>query len=265
MLGLTLSNVLDAFVYLGQADPIAFLEVPFYWKSLTLQILGLFICLFADAILIYRGWLIWGQSWTAIALPVVMFMTSIAVFIFIVVELTRTATYLPSDALKLYHGLDAFIVLTMVQNVTVTSMIAYRLWRMDAATATYRSFTGLLPIVWIMVESGLLYTATLLVFLVVNFVAPWVSVIMSAILCGTIGITFSSIIVRCGISSWKRSIRSDDESHNMQPIPINISRRTEVDVMKEANVSMGTRTASTDSLPKRDPASKDSKFGQYSV
>lgn len=265
MIGLTLSNVLDAFVYVGSDDPMAFLEVPFYWKSLTLQVLGLFICLFADAILIYRGWLVWGQTLAPIAFPLVLFLASIAVFIFTVVELTRVATYLPSDAPALYHGLDAFIIITLSQNIIVTALISYRLWRADSAVAAYRSTRTFLPIIWIMVESGLLYSATLLVFLIVNFVQPWVSVIMSAILCQMIGITFSSIIVRCSYSSWKQTIRSVESSHHMQPIPISISRQTDVDTSAEGEMNSSGRSASSDTLAKRDPAPKESSFGEYPV
>ncbi|KZT60091.1 hypothetical protein CALCODRAFT_149740 [Calocera cornea HHB12733] len=264
MLGLSFSNVLDAFVYRSYGNPAAFLEVPFFWKSLTLQVLGLFICLFADSILLYRCWLIWGQSWQPMVPTGVLFLASIAMFIFTVVELSRTALYLPSDAPKLYHGLDAFLVLTLVQNVLVTTLIAYRLWRADLAVAAYRSASTLLPVIWIIIESGLLYSATLLVFLVANFVDPWVSVIMSAMLCSMIGITFSSIIVRCGYGSWKHTIQTDPSSHNMQPIPINISRQTDVEIQAEGSLRTGGRSVSTESF-KRDPTLKESTFGKYSV
>ncbi|KZO97028.1 hypothetical protein CALVIDRAFT_90843 [Calocera viscosa TUFC12733] len=263
MLGLSLSNVLDAFVYGGSGDPTAFLQIPFYWKSLTLQVLGFFICLFADAILLYRCWLIWAQKWQPMVFPVVMFLASIAMFIFTVVELTRAATYLPQDVPNLYHGLDAFLVLTLVQNVLVTILIAYRLWRVDIAVAAYRSHSTLLPVIWTIIESGLLYSTTLLVFLVVNFVDASVSVIMSAILYVMIGITFSSIIIRCGFSSWKHTTRTDATSHTMQPIPITISRQTEVDVTAEGELNMAGNSVSTDSLSKRDPAPKESIFSKY--
>jgi len=266
MLALSLSINLDAFiVYRSTIDPNLFLQNVLYWKSLTLQVLGLFICLFGDVILIYRGWLIWAQSWRAMAVPMVMFLASIAVLIFIVVELTQTATYVPSDATKLNQGLDAFIILTLVQNILVTSLIVWRLWRIDSAVAPYRNARSLLPVIWIIVESGFLYSATLLTFLVVSLVDPWVSVIMSSILYVMIGITFSSIIVRVGLSSEKRITRSGVSSHNMHPIPLSISRRTEVEIVAEIDLSSRAHSVSSDTLAKQDPPPKESCFGKYPV
>jgi len=163
----------------------------------TVRVLNM---LTADAVLIYRAWMVWEQRWPIVAMNILIWLSTLVTSIRIL-QLQITWMGQPE---KMQYLVDmvawslATQCLTLVQTVAATSIIVVRLWKVDRAAAQYRD-TSLLPVVRILVESGMLYTSLMLVNVIVtSLVNPGLFIVLQ-LMSPIIGITFSLIIVRAGL------------------------------------------------------------------
>ncbi|TBU25893.1 hypothetical protein BD311DRAFT_726926 [Dichomitus squalens] len=169
--------------------------------------------LMGDFILLYRCWVLWGQSYWVIALP---FMTAVAGFACIgrVVRIVVTQTPTSSTPDPSLVPLDiAGYALPLCTNAMATGLIAYRIWSMSVLNdgqATLQSSARLAKnAMTIIVESGLLYLVTQLVFVVLNGTGNTSEAILVAMAVQIYGISPTLIIIRVGLGIAVESSGAD--------------------------------------------------------
>ncbi|KAJ7585093.1 hypothetical protein C8J56DRAFT_1166273 [Mycena floridula] len=120
------------------------------------------IIFFGDGILIYRCWVVFDRQYIFIAFPALLWVAdAVCAVVLIWIQATVTAKSLV-NAGKLDPFLTAYTALTIPLNVITTSMIVLRIWHIDRANAKFRSErrSTLKHVMRMLIESGLLYTAT---------------------------------------------------------------------------------------------------------
>jgi len=134
--------------------------------------------------------------------------------------------------------------LTLVQNVLVTGLILYRIWRARSPNAS----TGLTSIVYALVESGSLWVVTIVVWLVLAVKGSYGYNIILCCLVPVIGIVFTLLLVRVGIRSDEISRKSRLSNTTRSSYPsYSLQRRSEPVVISiEAAEETDRRTTSED-------------------
>ncbi|KAI0051187.1 hypothetical protein FA95DRAFT_1554759 [Auriscalpium vulgare] len=128
-----------------------------------------------DAIVVWRGWVIWQRNWRITAGPLVLLCGTTAV---VLAQVLTTATSsglleaVSAPSAKLYL---ASLVLTLCTNGTVTVLIAYRAWIHYRSSRAIRIRVGrdrVLSVLLLLVESGALYCA-----IWITLIALWPSAV----------------------------------------------------------------------------------------
>jgi len=198
------------------------------------SVLYVTVTLVSDAFILYRLFIVWDRSYSITILPFLLYIADIAISVLWVYTLTLVK---PDDdiyASVLSVRVTAFYSITLAMNVICTSLIAFKILRIQKRVAplTTISRDQFSRAVEIIVESCSIYSA-LLVVMITTFASgsPAVFIILN-LMCPIIGIVFSSVIVRVGlgvshgdshytertISSargpFRWSIRSDNNEHS---------------------------------------------------
>ncbi|KAJ7271821.1 hypothetical protein C8J57DRAFT_1468041 [Mycena rebaudengoi] len=173
----------------------------------------------ADGLLIYRCYVVWNHDWRVIVVPVMLLIASTVC------------------------GLDVFLyatpqfAVTLATNFLVTGLIAGRIWWISHYSRAYleeaaqRRYASAIVLI---VESGMLYSATILAFLIVTSFPNLASTLEEPVLqivTQVMGIAPTLIIVRVGLG-----------------------------VTVEGSLST-FRTPRTTSIPLRQPRHASSRFG----
>ncbi|KAF7364459.1 Rtt106 domain-containing protein [Mycena sanguinolenta] len=150
----------------------------------------------ADAILIWRCYAIWGNSWRAVAFPCVAYIINIGGFIVGALPLLG-----PSER----TAIAVCIGTTFLTNVVASSLAAGRIWWISRRASFVMSRTSrrtYAKLTAILIESGCIYPISIIVVLVL-FVIPstsTISVLISiAPVYHIVGISPTLIIVRVGL------------------------------------------------------------------
>jgi len=240
--GLSWSKILDAFIfYRNTIGPLKYLENVSNWKEVTRTGLLCVYLLLADGALVYRCWIVWSGRWSIVALPIFLFIGDIAIVIGIIVTMARTfdTSFFAKD---LSNWTVAVISCTLAQNIIVVSLIVFRILQVHRATQKHRSTTGasLIPVVAVVVESGLLYVTGLFIFLVTYVTKSNSMRIIYDAMNGIIGLAFTMMIVRVGLgltggqtqaSTGSKHTSSNPPSNSLyplQPVSVGISRRVDL-------------------------------------
>ncbi|KAF8524280.1 hypothetical protein BU17DRAFT_63279 [Hysterangium stoloniferum] len=260
---LSWSRVMDGFIFLQpdlRTNPRAiddyFLNLR-HWKEVART--GVYIALtaVADSLFIYRLYIVYGHSKTVIILPVLLLCGSIVVFVAagIGIEVVIGTTSSELFGSGLMGWLASFFSLSLVQNVLTTLLIVYRIWRVNMEVSLYPNSRSLWPVMAIVLESGALYSGTLLVLLcayVADCFAQYIVPAALDILVPIIGITFNLIIVRVGLGmshnfSGIRNVPNPPRPSiailPLQKKPnINVSRLVDLERKADRNTSLSADT-----------------------
>jgi len=193
----------------------------------------------ADAVLIYRAWIVWGQRWKFVVVNAVLWLILLATTVR-TLQLQVTAISNPDNAalmLNLNIWALATELLSLLQTVTATSIIATRLWLVDRAVSRYKQ-GSLLPVIRIVVESGAIYSLLLLVYVPLSITTGPTVELLVQLVSPTIGITFSLIIVRVGLdlTGENRTTTRTSGENSDRSQPVNISIRRDVESIAEDQV-----------------------------
>jgi len=193
----------------------------------------------ADAVLLYRVWIVWGRRWQVVAVNVLLWLGFLATCVQtlqVQVETVRQPAEIP---LQVSLGQWTIISqsLSLVQTVTSTGLLAGRLWRVNRAASRYKQ-SSFVPVIRILVESGAIYALLLLAFVLVLATGLPESALVMQLISPTIGITFSLIIVRVGLDltgdKQTTTRASGGDTRPSQTINISVRR----DVESEATVQV---------------------------
>jgi len=197
----------------------------------------------SSGVWIYRAWLVYGRSWLAVALPLVLWLGAVAVMviaIYIDGAVKANGLFAISEARTFSSSFWAIIITV---NIITSALIVRRIWRVDhfsfqtdtdeSATPTAKkpsvgALTGqshetMKQATRIIIESGLIYTTmTLITFFL--FVAN-TAVVYAAmdVLVQAIGISFNLMIIRTLPTETSESSLSNLNGVPLQFVPSNIS------------------------------------------
>ncbi|KZT56700.1 hypothetical protein CALCODRAFT_517931 [Calocera cornea HHB12733] len=199
--------------------------------------------LVADFVLLYRVWIVYGRRNYVIAFNVLIWIASAACWIrmlqlqaLVISNPAWTATFL-----ELNNWSIATLALTLAQNVIATGLIAGRLWLIDRRAAAYKT-GSFWPLIRILIESGGIWTALLLVDIVLEVMLSWSELVVLSLICPVIGVTFSLIIVRVGLGLTERvdtsaaGSRSRLGMSSTGPTSFNVRRSVVIDRSDEPSV-----------------------------
>ncbi|KAI5896433.1 uncharacterized protein SCHCODRAFT_02493744 [Schizophyllum commune H4-8] len=119
----------------------------------------------ADALLLYRCYIVWAEQWRVVIFPVCIYLASISMSVFLMYQVSQPAT-------SLWHHINfglAYFSLSLAVNVILTFLIASRLLafskRMKATLGAQHAHTYT-SVAALVVESAAPYALTNLVFIV---------------------------------------------------------------------------------------------------
>ncbi|KAF9009907.1 hypothetical protein BDQ17DRAFT_1421206 [Cyathus striatus] len=165
-----------------------------------------------DFMLIYRCWIVYFKSWKVIIPSIILWLGCLLCEIRILsVGAILRASTTANASLELFPYQCAFWALTVVLNISTTTLLIWRLWKVDRDSSRYRYQSdesgggGTLRHVMISIlESGLLYTITAFV-TCITFVTKSPAVyVTTAFEIQVVGIAFNLIIIRAERRSARR-------------------------------------------------------------
>ncbi|KIJ64921.1 hypothetical protein HYDPIDRAFT_28269 [Hydnomerulius pinastri MD-312] len=178
--------------YYGQFDT---------WKNIVKSALYVAVTLISDAFILYRSFIVWGRSYLIATIPFLLFLADIAIGVFWVytLSLILPGENVFADALSV--RVKTFYSITLAMNVMCTSLIAFKIWRIQRAVAPFTKGNeyDLSRLVAIIVESGSVYSALLVVMIATYTSNSPAMFIFLNTMSPIIGIVFSSVIVRVGL------------------------------------------------------------------
>ncbi|KAF7348477.1 hypothetical protein MVEN_01365000 [Mycena venus] len=162
-----------------------------------------------DFVLIYRCFIVHGRRWLVIVPSFILYLTGIAMAVkLMVVEITVTNAAQTLNSSVIEPWWCAFFAITAAQNVLTTSLLVWRIWRVEHQNARYRG-TGarsasitpipqprLRKVIRVVAESGLAYSTLVFMTFVVSVCNSNALYPMSDATLQATGITFNVIIVR---------------------------------------------------------------------
>ncbi|KAH9905076.1 uncharacterized protein B0H18DRAFT_1132228 [Fomitopsis serialis] len=216
-------NVIAFIVYKGPGGANAQFDQFSNWVNfMRVRIL----LIFSDAALIYRCWLVYTESphRTIVGIvPAILWLAwlSIAIVLLYYAVTLNTATSIPGT-LEIQPFVYAFYSTTLTINVFTTGLVIVRLWKFHRRNAELFSRSWRVPgrMDWarytlIIVESALLYTATVVTCIALDLVGTNAYYGMTDISLEAAGITFDLIIIRIwtGVSTEQTQAFMDTVQH----------------------------------------------------
>ncbi|KAF8511823.1 hypothetical protein BU17DRAFT_96882 [Hysterangium stoloniferum] len=173
--------------------------------------------LVGDSFLTYRCWVVWGRRWPIIIAPVIFLLTTLGLGIWLEVNYSRVTLSMenvnPQLTKRLLGWEAGLVALTFFQNLFITGLIAFKLWRrhneLQEAIPTTRSALYWRAI-WLIVESGMVVAFSHGVLGVVAILKSSTYQIVIQSIPFIIGIMFTGIIVRVEAEKREHSVYGSD-------------------------------------------------------
>ncbi|TFY56954.1 hypothetical protein EVG20_g8730 [Dentipellis fragilis] len=159
--------------------------------------------LLGDGILIWRCYIVW-QKRLRVLLPLVAFWIATACCgyaISISFAVAAPGTTVFSTAL---NWVTSFGSLTAAINIICTSAIAYRIWS-TGTLSQWQGSTSLWPIFVVVIETGMLYTAAILAFLITYLAGSNGQYIALDMMAQIVGVSFCLIVLQTQLQVYSRT------------------------------------------------------------
>ncbi|PCH39048.1 hypothetical protein WOLCODRAFT_141083 [Wolfiporia cocos MD-104 SS10] len=228
-------NLIAFILYTGPGGP----SVPFgdisNWLSVMRSMWFFLEGISADAVLMYRSWIIYGRKWPVVVPSMILWLAAISCAIVYTVYIsTLDATTSIPDASKLKPWLSAYCTITLAVNLLSTALIVWRIGSISKRSSKFFSRNSRTPdgrldlgnINRVIVESALLYTTSVAITLITELVGSNALYDVSDVSLELAGISFDLIIIRMGKEL------SEERTHSSAcrtPITVHISRVTATD------------------------------------
>jgi len=200
--GVDLRRLLNGFI--GNPNPDQYLSAV---NTIGYEVKSTAYCmqtLVGDGFILYRLHLVWNGD-KRIVLPIaICFVASIGVGIGALQGFARTSPAEPVFISELHDWIVSFFSLTLFTNFSSTSLIAGRIWWIHRKVLGNVIKGGsLMPAVIVVIESGAIYSACLVILLSLYLSGSYAQYIALDAVTQVIGIVFSLIIIRValGVSS----------------------------------------------------------------
>ncbi|KZT64357.1 hypothetical protein DAEQUDRAFT_37878 [Daedalea quercina L-15889] len=212
-----------------------------------------------DSVVLFRCYLVWGTAWV-IVVPFVLLLGSTASGIGILYSFARVVPQADIFVNELQHWITAFFALTLATNIICTSLVAVRIWWINRSIMTFLGHSYY-PIIFLVLESGAVYSATLTALLILYKAGSWFQYVLLDAISPIVGLVFSMIIIRIGlgITTARGSSGSDTSGHLTTAgprIPISFAQPTRNASTLDDTVYSPNELQLRD-LPTRSPDLKD--------
>ncbi|KAF6749056.1 hypothetical protein DFP72DRAFT_548225 [Ephemerocybe angulata] len=183
-------------------NPIAYYSDFSQWDNYAFAVIVTMLVWHADALVIYRCFIIWSRNFWVVLVPGLLLLLSFAVN-----TITLTAFKHP-DAVPLSTVtifLSMVYPVNLAQNILTTGLISYRIWsqhRKAHSTGLMRVSASmpLLTVIRIIIESALIFTVQQILLLILLELNHTAQVILHATLVPSIGIVFVLMTLRTHIA-----------------------------------------------------------------
>ncbi|KZT64356.1 hypothetical protein DAEQUDRAFT_769764 [Daedalea quercina L-15889] len=191
------SRIILAFINNADAPggPAAFFDEMSNFTQMFGSTLYVAQTLLGDAMVLYRSYLVWGKKLWVIAFPFILLLGSTATGVGILYSFDKVDPEASIFVVQLGHWITAFFSMTFATNVICTALVAYRIWAINRTHLFFR-YQDLRPVMVLIVESGALYSATLLALLILYNVGSWFQYVVLDAVSSIVGIVFSVIMLR---------------------------------------------------------------------
>ncbi|KAJ6490851.1 hypothetical protein C8R45DRAFT_991037 [Mycena sanguinolenta] len=206
-----LVHIILAFVkYKGPGGATGELTNIHEWINIVRSFDQIGIMIVGDFVLIYRCFVVYGRRWQAIAGSFILYLTGIAMGIkLMVVEITTSNAAITLNSSVIKPWSSAFFAITAAQNVLTTSLLVWRIWRVERQNEMLRASSArttshpssvyqsrLRKVILIVAESGLAYSTLVFVTFVVSICNSNTLYLVADAALQATGITFNFIIIR---------------------------------------------------------------------
>ncbi|KAJ7915796.1 hypothetical protein B0H13DRAFT_1999471 [Mycena leptocephala] len=197
-----------AFVkYRGAGGPKEELTNTHYWINIARSFNQILNMIVSDFVLVYRCFIVYGRRWLAITVSFTLYLTGIAMG----VQLMHTEITASNNAITLNTKLispwwSTFFAITAAQNVLTTSLLVWRIWRIEHQNEKFRAGNTSLSapayqpplrkVIRVVAESGLAYSTLVFLTFVVSVCNSNMLYPLSDATLQATGITFNVIIIR---------------------------------------------------------------------
>ncbi|CAL1707855.1 unnamed protein product [Somion occarium] len=154
--------------------------------------------LIGDGFVLYRSAVVWNRKLWIIAFPCLLLLGSTVCGIGILYSFAKITTHAEIFAAELKQWITSFFTLTLSTNVICTGLLAFKIWRVNKLS-TRVGATNLMPVLLVVVESGAIYSATLITLLATYLAGSWAQYLLLDAVSPMVGIVFSLVIVRLGL------------------------------------------------------------------
>jgi len=203
-IGVDLNRIYLAFVKLkNETDPITYLgdasQSSFIFKNSVYAIQTAL----SDGIVLYRAYMVWRSPWP-IALPALIYLAVIGTGISLIYHASISG---PNNFSEVAGGwIIAFYASTFSCNMLGTMILAVKLWWMERSVSKFKikGRTSLKPVLWIVVDSGLLISMALFTALICFVSGSSSTFIVNDFITPIISISFYAVIIRVSLVLEKR-------------------------------------------------------------
>jgi len=247
-----LRHNIDAFVSIGDPDKV-FADIS-NWINVMKMVDYVAQTFIGDAILLYRCYVVWHRRWFIIILPVLTWLGCAACGI-MTAYIEASLGFSTLNQAKFVPFITSMLSLTLATNVITTSLIVYRIWNVQSKLSSHRSKTHTddpaSRVMRVLVESGLLYTASILVLFGTYLSSNNAILGVSDTIVQIIGITFNLIIVQTNQAN------NSPQGHGSLPMPVTSSGNIPI--------NMSIHTEVVVSRPSEDPSGKTNSHDEKST
>jgi len=198
-IGVNYARVFKAFITFRTAEggPAAFFNILSNFTQVFGSAIYVAQTLVGDSVVLIRCYIVWGSRWTVVAFPFLLLLGSTTAGI----GLLNTFAHIGDAevfALQLSSWIVSFFSLTLATNTICTALVAYRIWSVNRLVIKFSSHSWN-PVMLLVIESGAIYSATLMSLLILYKVESWFQYVLLDAISPIVGLVFSMIIVRIGL------------------------------------------------------------------
>ncbi|KAF9477285.1 hypothetical protein BDN70DRAFT_862120 [Pholiota conissans] len=238
-IGTDLRRLMDAF--LRSPDPVAALGQVNTPISLLKNTTYALQTLVGDAFILYRLYLVWNGDKRVVVPILICFVASIGVGIGALQAFAKAAPDALVFIVSLEHWIVSFFALTLFTNLCSTFLIACRTWWVHRRTrGIMKSGENVLPAMVLIIESGSIYSACLIILLVLYLSGSFAQYILLDAVTQVIGVVFTLVIVRValGISTETVKTPSMNKSTTFRVSDMGGRSTDNSDAYLESNINM---------------------------
>ncbi|KAJ8093839.1 hypothetical protein PM082_009702 [Marasmius tenuissimus] len=167
------------------------------------------LTLLADAVVAYRGILVWKSKPVVAVIPFLLWLGLLATVIGNVAANVLVFNGTFDELLRIRRWTTSFFVASLITNVISTGLLAFKIWRIDRENSEFRvgaARSTLMAFLRVAIDSGMLYTFSLSLTIFVYVRRPvWQPVVvysMTSVIC----ISFYMMLIRIAREARRKVI-----------------------------------------------------------